>query len=357
MDAVGHAGLSPVVAFTVDHSAPQIIVSGVASGQSYAVDVTPVITITDPHLAAASILLNGQPFESGQMVSDEGVYQLAISASDAAGNRDGAKLAFVIDKMAPVIAIQGVEANRAYNTEVTPIITVTDATAVTQTVTLNGELFVSGMVVTAEGDYALTVQAADATGHRASKTLDFRIDTTAPVIVVDGVEDQAVYRIDPYFYQVVATDADGDALTYALLTAPPGMTIDADTGLITWAQLASGDHLVTVQVKDELGASDTQVYSLSIPVANLAPTIASDPVVEAQVGQLYQYQVNAADPNGDPVTYHLETAPAGMTIESETGLLTWEPDAAGPVTVVIRVEDPDGAHASQSYTIAVSKPL
>jgi hypothetical protein len=114
---------------------------------------------------------------------------------------------------------------------------------------------------------------------------------------------------------------------------------------------------VTVQVKDELGASDTQVYSLSIPVANLAPTIASDPVVEAQVGQLYQYQVNAADPNGDPVTYHLETAPAGMTIESETGLLTWEPDAAGPVTVGIRVEDPDGAHASQSYTIAVSEPL
>jgi hypothetical protein len=240
---------------------------------------------------------------------------------------------------------------------VTPVITVTDATAVKQTVTLNGEPFITGMVVNAEGDYTLTVQAADASGHRASKTLDFRIDTTAPVIVVDGVEDQAAYRIDPYFYQVVATDADGDALTYALLTAPPGMTIDADTGLITWAQLASGDHLVTVQVKDELGASDTQVYSLSIPVANLAPTIASDPVVEAQVGQLYQYQVNAADPNGDPVTYHLETAPAGMTIESETGLLTWEPDAAGPVTVGIRVEDPDGAHASQSYTIAVSEPL
>jgi subtilase family serine protease/fibronectin type 3 domain-containing protein len=357
VDAVGHAGLSPVVAFTVDYSAPQIVVSGVASGQSYAVDVTPVITITDPHLASASILLNGRPFESGQVVSDEGVYQLAISASDAAGNRDGVKLAFVIDKMAPVIAIQGVEANQAYNAEVTPVITVTDATAVTQTVTLNGEPFVSGMVVNAEGDYTLTVQAADATGYRASKILDFRIDTTAPVIVVDGVEDYAVYRVDPYFYPIVATDADGDALTYALLTAPPGMTIDADTGLITWAQLASGDHLVTVQVKDELGASDTQVYSLTVAVPNLAPTIASDPVVKAQVGQRYQYQVNAADPNGDPVTYRLETAPAGMTIESETGLLTWEPDAAEPVTVVIRVEDPYGTHARQSYTIAVSEPL
>ncbi|MDH3601780.1 MAG: putative Ig domain-containing protein, partial [Candidatus Tectomicrobia bacterium] len=173
----------------------------------------------------------------------------------------------------------------------------------------------------------------------------------------DGVADQVVYRLGPYFYQVVATDADGDALTYALLTAPPGMTIDADTGLITWAQLASGDHLVTVQVEDELGASDTQVYSLTITVPNLAPTIASAPVVEAIVGQLYQYQVSAVDPNDDPVTYRLETAPAGMTMEPQTGLLTWEPDAAEPVMVVIRVEDPYGAHARQSYTIAVSEPL
>jgi hypothetical protein len=285
------------------------------------------------------------------------MYQLAISASDAAGNYDGVQLAFVIDKMAPVIAIQGVEANQAYNTEVTPVIAVTDATAVTQTVTLNGEPFISGMVVTAEGDYTLTVQAADATGHHVAEVLDFRIDTTAPLIVVDGVEDQAVYRVNPYFYQVVATDADGDALTYALLTAPPGMAIDADTGLITWAQLASGDHLVTVQVEDALGASDTQVYSLTINVANLAPTIASDPAVEAQVGQLYQYRVHAVDPNGDPVTYRLETAPAGMTIESGTGLLTWEPNAAEPVTVVIRVEDPYGAHVRQNYTIVVSGSL
>jgi hypothetical protein len=291
------------------------------------------------------------------MISDEGIYQLAISASDAAGNRGGVTLAFVLDKTAPVITIQGVEANQAYNTEVTPIIRVMDAVAATQTVTLNGEPFLSGMVVSAEGDYALTVQAADATGHRVSETLGFRIDTTAPVIVVDGVEDEARYRIDPFFYQVVATDADGDALTYALLSAPPGMTIDADTGLITWTQLVSGDHLVTVQVEDELGASDTHVYALTITSANLAPTIASDPVAEAIVGQLYQYQINAVDPNGDPVTYRLETAPAGMTIESETGLLTWQPGAAEPVTVVVHVTDPYGAHARQSYTIVVSETL
>ena len=283
------------------------------------------------------------------------MYQLAISASDAAGNRREATLAFVIDKSVPLIGIQGVEANQAYNTKVTPVITVTDVTAVTQTMTLNGEPFVSGMVVSSEGDYTLTVQAVDAVGHRTSKILDFYIDTTAPAIVVDGVEDQAVYRIDPYVYQVVASDSDGDALTYALLTAPPGMTIDAHTGLITWALPAPGDHFVTVQVEDDLGASDTQVYSLTIPVSNLAPAIASASVVKATVGQLYQYQVDAVDPNGDPITYRLETAPAGMTIEPQAGLLTWEPDTAERVTVVIRVEDPHGAYATQSYTLAVSE--
>lgn len=37
-----------------------------------------------------------------------------------------------------------------------------------------------------------------------------------------------------FSYQVKASDPDGDTLTYALPSAPPGMTIDASAGLITW---------------------------------------------------------------------------------------------------------------------------
>ena len=37
-----------------------------------------------------------------------------------------------------------------------------------------------------------------------------------------------------YAYDVDATDADGDTLTYSLTTGPTGMTINASSGLINW---------------------------------------------------------------------------------------------------------------------------
>ena len=37
-----------------------------------------------------------------------------------------------------------------------------------------------------------------------------------------------------YTYQVVATDPNGDTLTYELLDGPAGMTMDAATGVLSW---------------------------------------------------------------------------------------------------------------------------
>ena len=37
-----------------------------------------------------------------------------------------------------------------------------------------------------------------------------------------------------YSYDVNASDANGDTLTYSLTQAPTGMTINASTGLIAW---------------------------------------------------------------------------------------------------------------------------
>ncbi len=71
-----------------------------------------------------------------------------------------------------------------------------------------------------------------------------------------------------YTYNVVATDPDGDALTYSLVTEPPGMLIGAGSGKITWTppiDATVGDEFdVTVQVKDEEGLSDTQDFTITI---------------------------------------------------------------------------------------------
>jgi len=68
-----------------------------------------------------------------------------------------------------------------------------------------------------------------------------------------------------YSYKVEAIDPDGDSLTYKLVKAPKGMTID-NTGLITWP-IGPGDngtHSVEIAVDDGFGTEDTQSYEITI---------------------------------------------------------------------------------------------
>jgi hypothetical protein len=72
---------------------------------------------------------------------------------------------------------------------------------------------------------------------------------------------------DRYEYAVKAVDPEGDRLTYRLEAAPPGMTIDAETGQIQWsvAPTAAGTHHVRVVVQDVGGGTAFQEFDVSVP--------------------------------------------------------------------------------------------
>jgi uncharacterized protein (TIGR02145 family) len=71
-----------------------------------------------------------------------------------------------------------------------------------------------------------------------------------------------------FSYQVIATDADGDQLTYSLIEKPNGFTINASSGLITAypGNDLKGIHSITVEVSDNLGLYDTQPFNLQITI-------------------------------------------------------------------------------------------
>ena len=77
-----------------------------------------------------------------------------------------------------------------------------------------------------------------------------------------------------YSYRIVASDPDGNLMTYSLTTKPTGMTIGT-TGVIGWTPAADQNNLthdVTVQVSD--GQGGTASYSFNITVNNkLNPVI------------------------------------------------------------------------------------
>jgi len=78
--------------------------------------------------------------------------------------------------------------------------------------------------------------------------------------------------MERYEYVVQAIDPEGDHIRYRLETAPPGMTIEADTGHIVWqaAPDLTGTYKVRVVAEDTQGGTAFQEFDVTL--ANPIPS-------------------------------------------------------------------------------------
>ncbi len=87
----------------------------------------------------------------------------------------------------------------------------------------------------------------------------------SPTITSSAVTTAA--ESQPYLYQVVATDPDGDALTYRLVSSPSGMTMAA--GLVAWTPSSThvGNQGVVVEAMDGRGGTAQQSFQVTVSPA------------------------------------------------------------------------------------------
>ena len=91
------------------------------------------------------------------------------------------------------------------------------------------------------------------------------------------------------------------------------------------------------------------------PVDPAAPVVQSQPVSTATAGVLYTYQVQATSPSGAKLTFTLESAPMGMEINSQSGLITWFPAVDQLGLSVVKIVISDGKSSTyQHYRLYVS---
>ncbi len=210
------------------------------------------------------------------------------------------------------------------------------------------------------GGNSVTVRVQDAAGDFDTQSFSIDVANTndAPTITSSAVtasDEDALYS-----YDVQATDPDvGDVLAFSLDTAPSTMTIDPVSGLIQWTPVLgdAGEHSVTVRVTDSGSLFDTQSFTLTVNEANVAPTITSTPPLTVNEDTLYSYDVEAFDPNtNETLTFSLDVAPTGMTINATTGRIEWTPDNddVGDHAVTVRVEDAILAYDTQDFNVAVA---
>ena len=84
----------------------------------------------------------------------------------------------------------------------------------------------------------------------------------------------------------------------------------------------------------------------------------SQPKTSIKIENVYSYDVNANDFENDALTYSLIDHPEGMTIDTITGVINWEPTKAqiGNHEVTVNVED-RWRNDTQNFTIEASEIL
>ncbi len=162
-----------------------------------------------------------------------------------------------------------------------------------------------------------------------------------------------------YRYVYSLNHGGGAAPLVSLVEAPATMQLDPTTRLITWVPgLADlGTRVVELLAVDGNGLEARQRFELQVlaSLPNQPPYFVSTPVTSARIGALYQYAAEAIDPEFQPLSWSLANAPAGMTVDAASGLVSWVPTAPQPaqVAVSLQASDPQGAVAKQSFQIQV----
>jgi len=179
--------------------------------------------------------------------------------------------------------------------------------------------------------------------NEASATTENDVTLTAPTIT--STPESNALRDQAYAYSVVASGST--PLNFSLTKKPVGMTINSNTGFISWTPAEVGSFAVTVRVSNSVGA-DEQSFSV---VVKQTPKIMSLPLTTANVNQLYAYDVDAS--GTPPPTFSLFEPPTGMAINSNSGLINWTPTATGLYSITVRANNEVGSD-TQFFTLIVN---
>ncbi|QGJ71800.1 Hypothetical protein PBC10988_35090 [Planctomycetales bacterium 10988] len=213
-----------------------------------------------------------------------------------------------------------------------------------------------GELLTGQSSEAISLAFANPSTNRFSVDVALRGLPNTPPRFTSPPATQAQPDA-PYIYSVTVADTESSELVLEIVSAPGGMTLDPNTGELSWTPTAGdvGNHEITLLVTDKKGATAQQTFTLSVaaPVPNRPPRFVTPPPTSGMVNQAVFYQAEVFEPEGEAVTFTLVDGPAGATFGESSGYLSFTPTAAGSYAFTLEVSDPHGATAQQTFVLTV----
>ena len=220
------------------------------------------------------------------------------------------------------------------------------------------------------GEYHVVVVVCDDGDPVLCARQSVKISVTAAIVenhapVLGLIEDATIPEMEAYTFTAVATDVDaGDTLTYSLVGAPEGASIDAASGVFTWTPTESQgpeEYSFTVKVCDDGNPimCDEQELTLNVTEVNLPPVLAEIGDRTVVVGEELTFTAEATDEDipAQTLTFSLKNAPTGAEITADTGIFNWTPTIAQVGSHIFEVCVTDGvAEVCEEITVTVEEP-
>ncbi len=247
---------------------------------------------------------------------------------------------------------------------------------------ITGTIDPSASLPSGDETYSITVTASDGNGGTVSAPFTWRILNIPPTSNDDAVttpEDTPIVATvlandyDPDGDPLVITHINGQAITLggpAILTANGEVTLNTDAfgnQVLVYTPNANynGTDSLVYTTNDGNSGTDTATLTITIVPQNDAPTVdalanLTNDDSDAVSIDVSPYFHDIDTPDGDTMTYSAIGLPAGLSINSATGVIsgTIDPSASqsGPYTVVVTGTDSAGAAVSESFTWTVNNP-
>jgi hypothetical protein len=226
---------------------------------------------------------------------------------------------------------------------------------------------------TAQGDFTVEVSVTDGAAV-ATRTYDLsvQLNNVRPAFTSTPVSPAIAYADNLFSYEMSASDADGDALTFsAVSTLPAWLTlVDNGDGTAvlsgTPAATDAGSPFIILQVLDENGGSATQDFVLNVsaelpPVDNDPPQLSVSTIPNVWSTPYSTVGASVIDPDGDPLTITYEYQYDADTSPAEE-VFIYDADSSEPSvflrfpvngTYILRVTAHDGISAPVALSFAI----
>jgi len=203
------------------------------------------------------------------------------------------------------------------------------------------------------GAFPIPVTLKDSVGEVFSQT--FSLNVFAAV----SISTASLPNGSPGVSYSTTLTATGGSIPYSNWTViagslPPGLTLNPATGQISGTPTTQGTYQFTVQVTDSVPGTASKV--LSITIGSSQPlTITTTSLPDGVTNQTYSQTLGATG-GASPYTWSVGSGnlPAGLLLNTATGVISGTPTSVGNVAFVVVVTDAQQSVARQNLSINIA---